>query len=347
MPDSFKKVHNGEKLKIPARAYNAMIDAAQDYINRKSNQSSDTGTSLPPNMVFVKNTTGAAVDRLNVLGIGGSEIDPAANTFKQSIVFTGVVPTSEHINGRFLITAEPIAPNSIGKAYASGFTIVQLNIIDEGHGFADIKDSDVTQLESVATGPAVILHKEEGTGSKLAIVRFGGSGGGNTATELWAKIIVSPTPQDPYASSDSPEYTGNPYIVRLDSSNYSQWEENHEPPYTQNTAVVDSSNNRVYIKKAGDITYPSLAPHENPADWDLSEEIKIEYALGSGKDDGSEVSVNDCVYVYPVGARVRITSRVLANQTKRYYLDETLLPVGPLDVRNITMYEGRLTAVYQ
>jgi hypothetical protein len=326
-----------------------MIDATQDYINRKNNVSSQSGKQLAANMVYVKNTTGVAVDRLNILGIGGSQIDPTTNTFKETTVFNGVIPSQTgHTSGRFVITAEPIGIDAIGGAYVAGFTPVQINIIDEGHNFADIKDSDITQLESAASGAAVILYKEEGTGSKLAIIRFGGSGGTSTASTIWAKVIVAPTFQDPYAASTSPEYVGNGfYIVRLDSLNYEVWQENHDPPYSEGTAVIDPDNNRVYIKKAGEIQFPSITPHENATDWEISEEIKIEYALGSGQGDSSEVLVKDCVPVFPVGARVRITSRILADQTKRYYLDETLLPVGEPEIRTISIVDGKVMAVFQ
>jgi hypothetical protein len=349
MGDAFRKVRDGERLKIPARTYNAMIDAAQDYINRKNNLTTESGKTLPANMVYVKNTTGAAVDRLNILGIGGSQIDPTTNTFKEITVLTGVTPSkTDHASGRFVITAEPIGIDCIGRAYVAGVTAVQINIIDEGHSFADIKDSDITQLESSASGAAVILYKEQGTGTKLAIVRFGGSGGTSTATTIWAKIIVAPTFQDPYAASTSPEYVGNGfYIVRLDSSNYQQWQENHDPPYTAGTPIIDPDNNRVYIKKVGEIQYPSIAPHANATDWDICEEIKIEYALGSGQGDNFEILVKDCVPVFPVGARVRITSRILTDQTKRYYLDETLLPVGEPEIRTISIVDGKVMAVFQ
>jgi hypothetical protein len=349
MGDAFRKVRDGERLKIPAAAYNAMIDAAQDYINRKNNLTSETGKQLPVNMVYIKNTTGAAVDRLNILGIGGSEIDATTVSFKQTTVLTGVTPSkTDHASGRFVITAEPIGIDCIGRAYVSGFTPVYLNIIDEGHLYAEIKEGDVTQLESAATGSAVILYKQEGTGTKLAVVRYGGSGGANTATTLWAKIIVAPTFQDPYAASTSPEYVGNGfYIVRIDSINYEQWQENHDPPYSEGTPVIDPDNNRVYIKKAGEIQYPSIAPHANATDWDISEEIKIEYALGSGQDDSTEILVKDCVPVFAVGAKIRITSRILADQTKRYYLDETLLPVGDPEIRTISIVDGKVMAVFQ
>jgi hypothetical protein len=173
MPDTFKKVRDGEKLRIPARTYNAMIDAAADYANRKNNLDAES-KGLSDNIVYVKNNTGAAVDRLNILGINNIIIPPTDNNFKNTTVFEGVVPlTANHSNGRFIITAEPIANNSIGKAYATGCVPVQVYIYDQTHNFADILNNDKTKLKSTPSGQATILWKESGTGTKWAVIRFG------------------------------------------------------------------------------------------------------------------------------------------------------------------------------
>ncbi|MEN6386559.1 MAG: hypothetical protein ABFD79_15380 [Phycisphaerales bacterium] len=194
MADTFKKVRNGDKLRIPANTYNAMIDAAADFINRKNNLSSQTNKQLPANMVYIKNTTGAPVERLNILGIGGSEIDPNANTFKQSIVFTGVVPNSNHAKGRFVITAEPIAPDSVGKAYSSGFVPVRIAVTDESHTYADIYPDETGVLRSLAIGAAYIIWKEQGTGYKWAIVKINGGAPEPTPMVQWAKTETEAGP---------------------------------------------------------------------------------------------------------------------------------------------------------
>ncbi len=154
--NTFKKVRDGEKLRIPARTYNAMIDAAQDYANRKSDriQSGHSG-AVPSNIVLVKNTSGVAVGRLCVLGISNSLISVSSNQFKEQMAFVGVVPlTASHGSGRFVITVEPIAHNSLGRAIVTGVCQVQINVTDVNHSFADITNNDVTKLTSAETGPA-------------------------------------------------------------------------------------------------------------------------------------------------------------------------------------------------
>jgi len=159
MGDTFRKVRDGEKLRIPARTYNAMVDAAQDFINRKNNVSSETGNHLPANMVYVKNDSGANVDRFNVLGIAGSAILPGgsdASNFFRSVVFSGVTPLlPDHRGGNFVITAEPIANGSVGLGYISG--VIQVKVYAPyavlNGTFADIAHNDVTQL-AVTNSPS-------------------------------------------------------------------------------------------------------------------------------------------------------------------------------------------------
>jgi len=159
MGDTFRKVRDGEKLKIPARTYNAMVDAAQDFINRKSNVSSEAGNQLPANMLYIKNDSGANVDRFNVLGIAGSAILPSGSdgsNFFRSVVFSGVTPLlPDHRGGNFVVTAEPIANGSVGLGYISG--VIQIKVYAPyavlNGTFADIAHNDVTQL-AVTNSPS-------------------------------------------------------------------------------------------------------------------------------------------------------------------------------------------------
>jgi hypothetical protein len=164
-----------------------------------------------------------------------------------------------------------------------------------------------------------------------------------------ATVIVAPTFQDPYASSGTPEYAGyGYYILRLTDPAGGTWEANHDPAYTLNTQVLDSSNNRVYtmINESG-IANPALSPHENPTDWELSEEIKVEFASCLyNRTTETGVAIKDCVPVLPAGYSVKITTFKKSDNTTIYLLDETVSYVGTPEERNITMYEDALTAVY-
>jgi len=48
MGDPFKKVHPGEKLRIPAVAYNRLMDVARDRQARKRDIGGQAGIGTPP-----------------------------------------------------------------------------------------------------------------------------------------------------------------------------------------------------------------------------------------------------------------------------------------------------------
>lgn len=121
------------------------------------------------------NTSGAAVDRYGVLGIGSIAISPADNEpeFAVHVVLNGVTPTIADHSGKFVILLEPIANGQIGRAWISGLCRVKLEITSATDTFADVKASSA-ELKTGGTGSAQILWKESGTGSgKLGIIRLG------------------------------------------------------------------------------------------------------------------------------------------------------------------------------
>jgi hypothetical protein len=80
-----------------------------------------------------------------------------------------------------VICAEPIANGSIGAAWAGGVCQVQIEVSDADHAYADVSDGQLTRLASAESGPCTILWKQSGTGTKWAVIRFGGAGGGGAA----------------------------------------------------------------------------------------------------------------------------------------------------------------------
>jgi len=179
MSDALKKVQSGQKLHIPAAAYNAFIDAAVDYRRRTAHigQKAEP-TTRQASIVLVRNDSGSNQNRLAVLGIDTPIIDPTANDneFKNRVALSCVTPAVDTHEGKFVILAEPIAAGKIGRAYAAGVCPVQIIVLDEdaeAYQFADIFDAYAVGLFADPNGSASILWKEEGTGLKWAIVRFG------------------------------------------------------------------------------------------------------------------------------------------------------------------------------
>ena len=324
MGDTFRRVRDGERLKIPARTYNAMIDAAQDYANRKNARTdSDASGVLPVNLVYIKNSSGINVDRLNILGISNTLIDPASNNFKQSAILDGVTPViAGHGGGRFVVTAEPIKDGAVGRACITGYFPIQIDVANESHTYADVNDNIVTSLKSVETGPAVILWKESGIGVKWALVRFGGSGGGSASVRR-AKVISAPKAPDFNAASGTTEYYGDAfYTLRDVGETLTIW---HALDPGQDVFGIDSvrvypnANSPSYLAlseiSGSDVT---VAPPDLPDKWQKRQEIKVEFAEGFENIQGFDI--RDCSPLVMIGHEVEYTSKEIPNVGTRYFI---------------------------
>lgn len=181
MGDALKKVQAGQPLRIPAATFNTFIDVARDHQQRQNNaETRHQASSLQSGVVPVRNEAVAAVARYGVLAIKRPVIPPdvSLDGFKNHRALIGYEPVAGTHEGKFVITAEPIAVNSIGAAFASGVCPVQINVLDSTHDYADIADGDTAKLVSQADpGGARILWKEVGTGTLWAIIRFGEQAG--------------------------------------------------------------------------------------------------------------------------------------------------------------------------
>jgi hypothetical protein len=203
MGDGLTKVRSGEPLRFPAAAYNAFVDAALDYQRRQRNLlGRPTSRALQADIILVKNTTDNDLDRFSVLGIDAPVFLPAdaPETFANDIAVLGVSPTWNGHAGRFIILAEPLAAGAMGRAWAHGVCPTKLDVQNEAHGYADVADS-LTTLRTATTGSARILWKEDGTGTKWAIVRLGGGMDG-----FWAVLTTTPPAGWSYGALTGPRY---------------------------------------------------------------------------------------------------------------------------------------------
>lgn len=153
------------------------VAARRDTWGRSSFGRGEFGTESGET-ILVKNTSGAARKRFEVLGIADSIVDPASHPdgFKRILGLVGVVPTEDHAD-KFVILPRPVASGRFMEAYVSGRCRVQIDVTDESHSYAQAIAGDCSKLASSASGSAQILWKESGTGTKWAVIRFGGGGG--------------------------------------------------------------------------------------------------------------------------------------------------------------------------
>ncbi|MCB9838196.1 MAG: hypothetical protein H6813_02560 [Phycisphaeraceae bacterium] len=177
--DTYKKVRPGERLRIPASAYNAFVDAARAHQTGQKNAIRDTPRStLQAGVVAIRNDSGSAVPRFGVLGVDGSLFQPSDSleAFQRRIALIGSTPNEAIHVGRFVVTLEPIAAGALGAACAAGLCLVQLIVLqDDGRDrpYAEIINGVTAGLLAGDRGAASILWKEPGVGIKWAVVRLG------------------------------------------------------------------------------------------------------------------------------------------------------------------------------
>lgn len=176
MPTSpLQPVRPGAPLVIRADDYNAMLEAARAHQLRGVGSPRQRPSLHSDRTVWVRNDSGADRARYDVLGISGPIIEPAdrPEEFARAVQLAGVVPTADHVGGRWCVLAEPIAAGRIGRAWADGVCPVSVNLTDETHQRAEAV-ADQTTLQSAAMGSALILWLEtgSGTGARMALVHL-------------------------------------------------------------------------------------------------------------------------------------------------------------------------------
>jgi len=182
-------MNNGDTLKRPQgdgpflvkrATFNTIIDAVREYragqaarvARQASAEHRDSG------IVLVRNNSGADRDRASVLGIGGPVFTPTGGDptpLLQKLALDCVTPDADVHRGRFAVLLEPIRDSGLGLATVAGLCHVQVDVTDETHQWADVKDADTVSLASGETGTARILWRESGTGIVWAVVLLGAS----------------------------------------------------------------------------------------------------------------------------------------------------------------------------
>jgi hypothetical protein len=175
--NQYRKVQSGQRRHLPAAVWNAMLEAI-DYVQslRDSGWTQTGGSPARGGVIPVKNTSGADVSRFQVLGIDDVLHSPSddLDEFLSRPALTGVTPQTTAHQGKFVVTAEPVANNEVGLAIVSGITPVKIQVNEgqEDNDFAEVDDNSKAHLLLQSTGSAMILWRESGTGEKWALVRL-------------------------------------------------------------------------------------------------------------------------------------------------------------------------------
>ncbi|HOA51052.1 MAG TPA: hypothetical protein PKI05_02270 [Thermogutta sp.] len=165
----WQKKKPGDPLKIPAGAWNALLELLEQRDNFLA-QLGKTGTI--DTRIKIRNDTGADLGRYQVVRVSAPIVSPTDNLseFLANPCFSAAIPDGEH--NRIAIVQEPIAAGAIGWAVAAGLTHAYVSG-NESHGFAVPIAGDCTGFASAPSGPVAILWRETGTGLRRCFVRVG------------------------------------------------------------------------------------------------------------------------------------------------------------------------------
>lgn len=161
---------------LSAACWNRVVSAVASLESmRRSGGRSAAGVRFAdPAIVRVKNSSGTDRKRFEVLGVEGVVFTPTDNLaqFQNAIYLDGKKPTADHL-GKFVVLCQPLRASAIGWAWAAGVCVVKVDFDYEDQPYADVKADDAGLLKGGEGGAAQVLWKEEGTGTKWAVVRLG------------------------------------------------------------------------------------------------------------------------------------------------------------------------------
>lgn len=179
---SLKPVSSGQKLRISASDYNAILETTRAFKSKQLAQESIANAYLQAGIVQVQNNSGADRDVLDILAINAPLILPTENLtrWRSAVTFDGIAPALTH-PGRYVVLQEPIAAGRIGRAMVIGVTPALVDVSSTAHRFAEVASGVTSSLKSGKNGSARILWQESGTGVVRAIVMLTGEQAKTTA----------------------------------------------------------------------------------------------------------------------------------------------------------------------
>lgn len=172
--DPLAKVQAGQRISIPAAAWNRMLAATQ-WVEQQRGRGAGP-SSIPPlqnvSTILVKNDAGADLDRYAVVkpttplffpdsGDTSEEQAAALATFKNEVVMLVNTPVEGEF---FAILQEPVGNGAtrLARAAVAGVTQVQIYVTEATVDFncAEAEDGETGHLVLAENGSAMVLWRE-------------------------------------------------------------------------------------------------------------------------------------------------------------------------------------------
>lgn len=193
-----RKVNPGDRLQIPARAYNAFVDLANRAGRPAASGLSHLETGPLPHVVAaIRNSTGSALAPHDIVAIDGIVVEVEDAPLAERLVPTlkAIVPDAEHV-GALAIVLDAIPAGRIGHACVGGIALAKVQMVAEGHRLADLWPEELHKLRSGTNGCVALLwvqppDERAETGVAWCVVRLAGQG-----QYHWSGKIVTEGPNE-------------------------------------------------------------------------------------------------------------------------------------------------------
>lgn len=208
MANNFERAAVGGVYRpLSARHHNALIDLAERYIQQQlGGPASPIDPRRATNLVIVKNATGAALSRGEVVQLGDllNDAEPGGDV----LIFEGLDPDPDGSDTIAILT-HAVADTATIEAQLTGVVFCRLNVQHVQHKWADVDANDPV-LQSRWHGRCEILWTSTATtGEQDAVVRIGqaflgpiravvtetggiAAGGSGEVTIKWGSGLASP-----------------------------------------------------------------------------------------------------------------------------------------------------------
>lgn len=185
--DQMRRVKSGDRLVIPARTYNRVLDATEKVEGYQQGSGTLRSTAgLSATEVVVNNASGSALPRFAVIGIDGAGTlaDGAINNedsgrmLSQPWYLTGVSPTIRHYGGQWAILKDAAADGRTVRAFWKGLCTVPVFFQPNAANarYADLSYDTTLAFETLQaqfSGRARIISKDSSPISETDMAKLG------------------------------------------------------------------------------------------------------------------------------------------------------------------------------
>ena len=139
-----RKVNVGDEFQFPAPFYNALIDGLVRQQTSQRVGGHPRIVPAPPNIIRLQNKSGYAVNRYELLGLGGALVEePSTKPADERFITEKVMLEGQELDidvhvGNWGMVLDRINDGDVGLAIVAGVAVTQLYVQSDDHEYCEI-----------------------------------------------------------------------------------------------------------------------------------------------------------------------------------------------------------------